>query len=302
MTKPSITQSQKRFNESMGPLFMSSGMEKELLLLKSSSDVGVMRNAGRNGAKHAPQSFLSFFKKLTQDQITKSFALIEKEVASSDEEIRDFESSQTKQSERIEQSLKSHPKARICHLGGGHDHIYPLLCALSQNKKHVVVINIDAHADTRTDDKAHSGTPFRQFAEHFTGQFDLYQVGLHPFANSLSTLTPLAKGKMSILWRSELSKMNEFFAVIKSTITKDTLVVFSIDADGLDGSAIPGVSAVNPWGLSMEELMDLWKQYLGLNFSHAPIMGLYELNPVYDSLSMLSMRRMAAFVYETLRI
>ena len=56
---------------------------------------------------------------------------------------------------------------KIFHLGGGHDHIYPLLMSLekTQNYKHLKVLNLDAHLDTRTDEFAHSGTPFRQFAE-----------------------------------------------------------------------------------------------------------------------------------------
>lgn len=300
-----MTQSQKRYKESLAPLFQAGSGPKSLVLLKSSSDVGVMRNGGRNGAKYAPQSFLSFFKKLNQDAKIADYSLFEAEVASETEEAADFATAQTRESERIGGVLDSHIGARICHLGGGHDHVLPFLRALSKGRKKVVVINIDAHADTRTDSDPHSGTPFRQFAHEFQGDFHLFQIGLHAFANSMSTLSDLPRGQMEILWRPELAhrtRVDEFFNAIKSTVSQEALVVFSVDADALDGSEVPGVSAVNPWGITFNELLDLWMRYQQLDIPHAPILGIYELNPVYDSISMVSMRRMAAFLYETLRI
>ncbi|MFP5387174.1 MAG: hypothetical protein ACLGHN_13935, partial [Bacteriovoracia bacterium] len=66
MTKPSNSQSLKRFQESLGHLFSSDTGKKKCLILKSSSDIGVIRNGGRNGARFAPQSFLSTFKKFSQ--------------------------------------------------------------------------------------------------------------------------------------------------------------------------------------------------------------------------------------------
>lgn len=263
-----------------------------------------MRNGGRNGAKYAPQSFLSAFKKLNQDEKTSEYRFVDQEVASQEEEIQDFGNSQIKQSKRIGQALEANPKARILHFGGGHDHIFPLLKALSTNSAHIIVINIDAHADTRTDTEAHSGTPFRQFAKEFQGKFELFQIGLHSFANSISTLVPLEKGAMSVLWREDLRhklRVDDFFKKIQASVNEGSLVVFSLDADAMDGSQVPGVSAVNANGINFDELNDLWKRYQKLNFKHPTVMGIYELNPVFDSPSMLSMRRMSAFVYETLR-
>lgn len=304
MTKPLMTQSQKRHQESLGPLFHTEGPSK-LVLIKSSTDVGVMRNGGRNGAKYAPRSFISFLKKLNQDPKTAHFSLTEAEVSSEAEELVDFPSAQNKESERIRQVLGLHVGAGVCHIGGGHDHVLPFLRALSEKRKSVIVINVDAHADTRTDSEAHSGTPFRQFASEFQGEFHLFQIGLHSFANSQSTLSPLPRGRMEVLWRNEMSdiqKVEEFWRSIKAILKPDSLVVFSVDADALDGSEIPGVSAVNPCGLQMTELYELWKRYLSVGANHAPVLGIYELNPVYDTISMVSMRKMAAFVYETLRI
>lgn len=304
MTKPAITQSQKRFQESVGALFSANEGKTPAtcLFLKSSSDIGVMRNGGRNGARFAPQSFLATFKKFAQDKTLREMTFHDFEVAASTEEEADFHNAQEQEASRITTVINQFPKSRICHIGGGHDHVYPLLKALSENYEKVVVLNIDAHADTRTDENHHSGTPFRQFAEGFQGQFSLYQLGLHSFANSFSTLSPLSKGKLRILWRNEInpSALELFFQEMEREIDEKTLVIFSLDADALSGAEVPGVSAVNPSGLGRTELLEVWKRFQKLPIAHSPIIGIYELNPLYDTLSSFSMRTLASFVYESM--
>lgn len=297
-----IPQSQKRFHESLGSKFISEG-SPDILFLTSSSDVGVILNGGRNGARYAPQSFLSSLKKLTITEAMQELKIKVIEVANFQEEKSKFTEAQETERVRIDKALSANPKARVCHLGGGHDHVYPFLAAATSKAKKVVVINIDAHADTRNDDAPHSGTPFRQFAKSFNGEFHLFQIGLHPFANSISTLSPLENGSMNILWRNDLkesAKVREFFDLISQHTDPETYIFFSIDADALDASAVPGVSAVNAKGLNLDELSLLWLNYVKLSKRNIPAMGIYELNPVYDSVSSLSMRTMGAFVFENL--
>lgn len=303
MTKPSISQSQKRFQESVGALFSKTAPSQgtQCLILKSSTDTGVIRNGGRNGARFAPQSFLSTFKKFAQNKTLSELSFYDIEVSNQDEELSDFAEAQKKEAARISEVLKSHPPSTICHLGGGHDHIYPLLQAVSKNFEKVIVINIDAHADTRTDADFHSGTPFRQFANEFKGEFLLYQIGLHPFANSFSTLSPLKKDQGQTLWKKDLNSesLKKLFTEVKKHVTEKTLVVFSLDADALIGSEVPGVSAVNPGGLTRQELLEVWQCYRELPLGHLPVIGIYELNPLYDTLASLSMRTIASFVFES---
>src|SRR5690606_26545708 len=158
----------------------------------------------------------------------------------------------------------------IAHLGGGHDHIYPLLQALSHHKR-IIVLNIDAHADTRLDSSPHSGTPFRQFASIYAGDFHLYQLGLHAWANSESTLSDLPKGKEYIFWSDDLGKegvIAGIFENLRKDIDENTVVVFSLDADALSGYEIPGVSAVNGKGLNVSILERLWRNYQKLPLAH----------------------------------
>ena len=304
MTKQTITQSQKRFNESLSSLFSSEiSTLPDYLFIKSSSDIGVERNGGRNGARLAPRSFLSYFKKLNIKPSLEKKIFKEVEVSSELNERADFHQAQRIETELIAPHVTNLKESFICHLGGGHDHIYPLLMALGQKHEKIIVINVDAHADTRKDDEAHSGTPFRQFAQDFNGEFHLYQIGLHEFANSKSTLTPLTKTDFHTLWRKDLrstEKTANYFNEIKINISENAVVVFSLDADALSGDNMPGVSAVNGDGITREELQQLWLLYQALPTSNLPLLGIYELNPTYDTLSMLSMRTIGAFVYQCL--
>lgn len=302
MTNPNMTQSQKRFQESLAPLFMNESGARTCLFLKSSSDVGVIRNGGRNGARFAPQSFLSTLRKFTVTEELQNWSFRELEVSDSEDEKENFHEAQLREAERISQALIKHKEAQVCHIGGGHDHVYPLLKALSGNYRRVIVINVDAHADTRTDENYHSGTPFRQFAKEYERDFHIFQIGLNSFANSLSTISPLPKGTSHIILRKDLSTttLMEAFQKIESMTDQETLVVFSLDADALTGHEVPGVSAVNPDGLTLNQLKEIWRLYKKLPFTHKPVLGIYELNPLYDTLASLSMRTLGSFVFETL--
>lgn len=299
MTNPSISQSQKRYQESTGSLFLTTHSPNHCLFLKSSSDRGVILNGGRNGSRFAPQSLLATFRKFSQDNHLKEMTFSEIEVSDRDLEESNFEEAQKVEADRIRNALQNY-KGSVWHIGGGHDHIYPLLMALSPEYKKMIVINIDAHADTRTDPTPHSGTPFRQFSQNSSGDFHLFQLGLHPFANSFSTLSPLEKGRSYELFKGEMSqpKVEAFFQEIKRLMTPETAVVFSLDADAMNGFEVPGVSAVNPDGFSRKELLSIWKQYVSLPLNHRPIAGVYELNPVYDTLASISMRTIASFIFE----
>lgn len=303
MTKSTITQSQKRFDESVGKLFEHSGSNLQTcLFLTSSSDTGVIRNGGRNGARFAPQAFLSTFKKFSQVEKLKKYQFTTIETSNSFEEQNDFHVAQGNESKRIESAIRSLPNSTIIHLGGGHDHIYPLMKSLANFYKKFVVINIDAHADTRTDSDFHSGTPFRQFGVEFPERLKLFQIGLNSFANSFSTMTPITGTKMRILWANQChtEDLKKFFSEIESEIDSSTCVLLSLDADAINGSAVPGVSAVNPSGLNLNQLMDILKKYQQLKLNHPPILGIYELNPLYDSLAGISMRTVGHFVFEFL--
>jgi formiminoglutamase len=295
------SQSQKRFLESIGSVFNTTeDLKNDLIFLCSSTDVGVERNGGRNGARFAPKSLITHFKKLNLNNKWRGQRISCIEVSDEVLERDNFENAQKVESEKIFKYLNP-TQSTICHIGGGHDHILPLLIAVGKTFKKIIVLNIDAHADTRTDQHHHSGNPFRKFAQSYSGFFELYQIGLQEFANSSSTLSSMGNTQMEILWRSELNNeqsLSAFFNSISSD--SDTALIFSLDCDVLAGYEVPGVSAVNGFGISTRDLREIWKQFKSLKMYHRPIIGIYELNPVFDTLSMQSIRTISNFLYEIL--
>ncbi|MBC7712503.1 MAG: arginase family protein [Rhizobacter sp.] len=271
-----------------------------ILFFKSSSDIGTIRNSGRRGSNFAPEAIINIVKKLAlHNEETWS----DIEIANPELELESFEHAQSVYTTTLATALQSYTKAsKFIYLGGGHDHVYPLLKALNTKSKKIKVINIDAHLDTRIDTFTNSGTPFRQFANEFEGQFELIQLGIHDFANSKSTMNELGKTKEVVATYDDLKHLTNNFTSNRKLFERmipydhEALYLFSLDADALDSGIMEGVSAVNHRGLPyhfVEELL-IYAQDV-LRTKHY---GFYEYNPVYDNLSQKGARTLAGLIYK----
>ena len=157
------------------------------LIIKSPDDTGVQRNGGKLGARFAPSAIISEFSKLELHSNKHSFLVQE---ASSKQYASEFAQAQLRESIKIEELL-SLGKSKVVQLGGGHDHIYPLLRAIDKKyNSNLLIINIDAHLDTRTDTLHHSGTPFRQFSEGASSTFEILQLGVRKETNNKKNYNP----------------------------------------------------------------------------------------------------------------
>lgn len=268
-----------------------------LTIACAESDQGVMANGGRLGSRWAAKSILS---QLVKMAAPKDCPYIYREsICQQDQSLFVARSNQ---SERLRALLAQSQK--LVHLGGGHDHVYSLMQAINRP---LLVINIDAHLDTRADAWSHSGNPFREFSQTTKLDFKLFQIGIHPFANSLSTQQALASGEMHILSRKACDHEGEvraFWNKILSSLGDDTILLFSIDADALAVENLKAVSAPNHNGLSLEFLhrqMNFYKQ-LCEERSQPQIWGLYEFNPLYDDVSGTSARVASGLIYEMLLV
>jgi formiminoglutamase len=262
-------------------------IESPNLIICHDDDAGVRLNGGRAGARLAPKALVNVFKKLTANSSIKESGI---KVASLQTKfsMEQFLKSQELCTKEITELLQQGHPQQLLQLGGGHDHIYPLLMALQQDQKiqrdGLFILNIDAHLDTRVDPIASSGTPFRQWAQQSNIPFHLVQVGIHPFANPDKNYQRLSKGRMDIL---EGPKHNDLIQKIETLRelgpTPSAQIIISLDADALNSSCMSAVSAVNHDGLSLEvvEQMQNW----ALNRSTRRIMGIYEYNPLFDDLS-----------------
>ncbi|MEX0798011.1 MAG: arginase family protein [Bacteriovoracaceae bacterium] len=293
----------ERFLDSLASKF-EGDKKPECLILKSPSDIGVRRNKGRNGARFAPLAIENVFKKMTDHLAIGSFH--SHNVSNQEAEKKDYVRAIENSSARIRKFLNSASVPTI-HLGGGHDHAFPLMSALAKESKNILIINFDAHCDTRVDKIPHSGTPFRDFDAASNCPFHLAQVGIHDYANSAKTLQPLKRNTMDIIF-SETSKeipkgekfVDRIFSRCPFPIDQDTALFISLDCDALSSSVMSAVSAVNHNGLPSESLY-AWIETLKLFPCSRKVFGIYEYNPLYDDLSQKGARLLAGFAYQFLR-
>ena len=299
-----------RDSEALGSLFQSkfeSNTDYLASIVSSPSDVGVMKNSGRSGARYAPEAIINRLKKFNNHfPVNKKILL--SELTNQSSELKDFEKARKHASNKF--NLLTHPSMTI-HLGGGHDQIFPLLMGLDKNKdfKNIIILNIDAHCDTRIANEPNSGTPFRDFDTQGTKPFHLIQYGLQDYSNSKSTLTPLARGSEQKFFIEDIQATTEFFSKPHNNLfqklpfkaDQHTAVVFSLDCDGIDGSNMKAVSAVNPHGLPVNFVSQLAKQFFQTFPKSKNFYGIYEFNPVFDDSSLYSLKVISSLVFEILK-
>lgn len=292
-----MSKNENRASTKIATLFNEHG---NISIIKSSSDIGVIRNQGRSGSRFAPQAICHQFKLLTKHSNELTF----KEIESSSQELenQNFELAQKKESELIATELKL-KKTKYIQLGGGHDHIYPLLKALEDcGHKNIVVLNLDAHCDTRIDGDYHSGTPFRQFDNETNINFKLIQYGIHSFANSESTLSPL-KSEYEIFYADEVNTFDEkriknLIAQIFDKHDLSSAFILSLDCDAIDSVSMEAVSAVNHSGITASQINLIVKEFAQLKTNATKIFGVYEYNPIYDNLSNKGSRLIAKLIHD----
>ncbi|MFP5457433.1 MAG: arginase family protein, partial [Bacteriovoracia bacterium] len=132
--------------------------------------------------------------------------------------------------------------------------------------------------------------------------FYLYQIGIHPFANSASTQSALPNTKARILWREECDQtelVSAFLMRLEAELPNNATIIFSLDCDAIAAPEMEAVSAPNHLGLSLSFVHQLVGFYRDLNQRRSArnIWGIYEFNPVYDSVSSRSARGMAGLMY-----
>jgi formiminoglutamase len=270
------------------------------LLIGSPSDWGVMRNGGKNGSRFAPEVLLNQFKKLVahQEKIQWDFQNICDPIL----EAIQFSEAQQQSAHEISMALEKRADLHsLFHLAAGHDHIYPLVKALMNHHKNLIIINIDAHLDTRQDQLPHSGTPFRQLYREFGNRINLAQVGIHRYANVQLNYEDM--GHMNILEMDQMRSDRDLRDWLDKVLALNQgPLLISLDCDGLDGSIMPAVSAANHHGLNkyqmniiLDAALNYWTKY-----QWPKLFGLYEYNPLYDDLHTTSARYLTSLIHKVL--
>lgn len=288
--------------ESIAIQFTDTNNEKTLFLT-SSDDTGVRRNGGRNGSRFGPECILNSFKKMNHHLESASPFSI-KEIAHQSNTVNSFEEAQDISAKNCLETLRNTTAKNLVHIGGGHDHAYVLLKAMQENSKidNIVILNIDAHCDTRIDNIHHSGTPFRDFDSINNKETFLIQYGIHLFANGKSTLEKLDNITEKHYLFNDIIEDEDFISqLFNSTpfpITKNTMIYLSLDCDAIESSIMSAVSAVNHQGLSLNHIHKLIQFVKKQNAQK--IFGIYEYNPIFDDLSQKGSRSIAGLIYQWL--
>lgn len=145
----------------------------------------------------------------------------------------------------------------VC-VGGGHDLTFPAVRALSHHAGMPVGgINIDPHLDVR--ETVGSGMPYRAAIEGgFLDAQRFVEFGVGRFSNSAEHIDYLRSRSAALIG---VEKARDFKAAIPVAFDRafpggrSEPGFVSLDLDAIDASAAPGVSAVNPDGLSVDRVL-----------------------------------------------
>lgn len=245
------------------------------------SDKGVEINGGRPGAAEAPEAIRRQLYKMTPSaEYYEPFVdYIAQCQDAGDIQVKgELPEDQEKLGEVLAGYLADDVVPII--LGGGHETAFGHFAGYASAGKQVSIFNLDAHTDVRPlkDDRAHSGSPFRQALEHESECAETYLVaGLQPHSVAQSHLEYIKKNDGHYLFRDEtnITSISGLFHQHES----DRLMV-TFDMDAVDQSQAPGVSAPCANGLPS----DLWltAAYLAGRNEQVSSFDLAEVNPKYD--------------------
>lgn len=247
-------------------------------------DEGIRRNSGRIGAAEGPTALRQALAKLPIQK--QNFYVYDAgSVVCPD---GDLETTQLALAEVVAILLQQGIKPII--VGGGHElawgHYQGIASAFP--RKNLGIINFDAHFDMRpllAQGKGTSGTPFLQIAkacEASNRRFDYNCVGIQ-HAGNIRQLFETAKnyGTKVILadelHQGQLEKCVDF---VDRMIDQNEMVYVSLCLDVFSAAYAPGVSAIQPLGLSPWHVIPLVRQLAasGKVVSY----DIAELSPRYD--------------------
>lgn len=225
-------------------------------LLGLPDDLGVRLNRGRPGAKLGPAALRAALARFGTPWDAASgrsltvgcFDAGDVEPAAGEGEAALFETH-----DRVERAARALRERGLVVLavGGGHDLSLPTLRALSLGEQRPLGgINLDAHLDVRA--RVGSGMPFRKLIEG--GQLDarrFAEVGLGRFSNSREDWLWLSTRGARLVLADEVLDRGLDVDELIAWATRSGPAFLSVDLDGLDQRAAPGVSAPSPSGLDV---------------------------------------------------
>ncbi len=191
----------------------------------------------------------------------------------------------------------------IISLGGDHTIALPLLRAVNHFHGPVALVHFDAHLDTWDTyfgaPYTH-GTPFRRAAEEklFLDHASMH-VGIRGPLYSRDDLDNDEELGFKVVHCDEFQKegLDHVASRIRERVG-DNPMYLSIDIDVLDPAHAPGTGTPEIAGISSRELLDVLREFDGLNIISADVV---EVSPAYDHAELTSLAA-ATIVYEIINL
>lgn len=248
-------------------------------------DEGIARNQGRTGASKGPEMIRRMLGKIAWHHTGARVVDIGNVVVKNGH----MEESQVLLGSIVNFILKKNALP-IC-LGGGHDIAYGtgmgfLDFVKNSNKKLGGIINFDAHFDLRKDEvEANSGTPFYELYQRCLADgllFNYLILGLQKASNTTDLFETASDLKVKFTLDEEMKEGNHKETLLKIQPFLDSIqdIYITVDMDVFSGAYAPGVSALNPVGISPKCFFNIFFDVL--NTKKVKILEIAETNPEYD--------------------
>jgi formimidoylglutamase len=220
----------------------------DVVLLGLCNDQGVQANGGRPGAAEGPAGFRKAFFRLDAAWLGHRALWDAGNVPASASYDTFLEAARRVVGTCVQ------AQAMPLVIGGGHDCSYGTYQGLCDGLgASPAVIAVDAHLDLRPTHGPSSGNPFYRMLEHGLPGEHLVEAGLIPWVNA-TTHRQYAEEKGVALHFLEpglehraLDRVRESLVAFEA---KSLRMLATLDLDAFNAASAPGVSAVNPWGLS----------------------------------------------------
>lgn len=258
-----------RWHQIIKPIDLNAPIKHEAALINICflgfcCDEGVKRNLGRAGAAKGPASIRKEMANWPANCLPHAQLFDAGDITCDDNNL---EEAQDALASAVEMILKNELFPII--LGGGHEMALGHFNGLTtNNSKTPAIINFDAHLDIRPiNDKGSSGTMFNQIyqicREH-DKPFDYLCIGAQTYANTQSLFNKAKEMGADYILAKDINTIT--FENIESQVLnyiKDkTEIYLTLCSDVLSAAHAPGVSAVQPFGLEPDIVLQLIKSII----------------------------------------
>lgn len=269
-----VKPSADRFASLLGDSSRASRRNAQIALIGLPDDLGVRFNRGRPGASEGPRAFRAALAKYgvatPPDWSWPRVCDLGDIIPAEGEDEPSLTETHARITQVVEQAVSE--GLLPIGIGGGHDLTFPFVrgaCTRADRSgQGADGFYLDAHLDVR--EAIGSGMPFRRLVEDGLAR-SLTLVGMNPQANA----------REHVAWfEAHGGRTASMSGFLEALASNDHPAFASLDLDVLDGSQAPGVSAINPCGLTAREIEPLIEA-LGRS-TRVRCFDIMELNPAHD--------------------